>query len=86
MLADRYALRRKLRDVADLQKSTDEKSAIKAQRLLAEVAQKSRASQLKFAARLANLPKPEYPPELPVSGKKAEIAAAISKHQVVIIC
>lgn len=86
MLADRYALRRKLRDVADLQKSTDEKSAIKAQRLLAEVAQKSRASQLKFAARLANLPKPEYPPELPVSSKKAEIAAAISKHQVVIIC
>lgn len=86
MLADRHALRRKLRDVADLQKSPDEKSAIKAQRLLAEVAQKSRASQLKFAARLANLPKPEYPPELPVSGKKAEIAAAIAKHQVVIIC
>ncbi len=86
MLADRHALRRKLRDAADLQKLKDEKSVAKAQRLLAEVAQKVRTSQQKFAARLANLPKPEYPLELPVSGKKDEIAAAISNNQVVIIC
>ena len=86
MLTDRHALRRKMRDVADLQKLKDDKSIAKAQRLLAEVAQKVRASQQKFAARLANLPKPEYPPELPVSGKKDEIAEAISKNQVVIIC
>lgn len=86
MLADRHALLRKLRDVADLQKIKDEKSTAKAQRLLGEVAQKIRASQQKFSARLASLPKPEYPPELPVSGKKDEIAAAITKNQVVIIC
>ncbi len=86
MLADRHALRRKLRDAADLQKLKDEKSVAKAQRLLGEVAQKVRASQQKFAARLANLPKPEYPPELPVSGKKEEIATAITNNQVVIIC
>jgi ATP-dependent helicase HrpA len=86
MLADRHALRRKLRDAADLQKLKDEKSVAKAQRLLAEVAQKARTSQQKFAARLANLPKPEYPLELPVSGKKDEIATAISNNQVVIIC
>lgn len=86
MLADRHALRRKLRDVADLQKLIDEKSIARAQRLLGEVAQKVRSSQQKFAARLAGLPKPEYPPELPVSGKKDEIAEAISKNQVVIIC
>jgi ATP-dependent helicase HrpA len=86
MLADRHALRRKLRDAADLQKLKDEKSVVKAQRLLAEVAQKVRTSQQKFAARFANLPKPEYPLELPVSGKKDEIAAAISNNQVVIIC
>ncbi|HYN54305.1 MAG TPA: ATP-dependent RNA helicase HrpA, partial [Methylotenera sp.] len=86
MLADRHALRRKLRDVADLQKQTDEKSVLKVQRLLGEVAQKVRASQVKYAARLANLPKPEYPLELPVSVKKDEIATAISKNQVVIIC
>ena len=86
MLTDRHALRRKLRDVADLQKLKDEKSVAKAQRLLSEVAQKVRSSQQKFAARLANLPKPEYPLELPVSGKKDEISAAISNNQVVIIC
>ena len=86
MLADRYALRRKLRDVADLQKIGDAQANGKAQRLLGEVAQKMRASQAKYAARLANLPKPDYPLELPVSGKKDEIAAAIAKHQVVIIC
>ena len=86
MLADRYALRRKMREAADLQKSADEKARVKAQRLLAEVAQKMRVSQARFDARLKNLPKPEYPPELPVSGKKAEIAAAIMRNQVVIIC
>ncbi|MBC7697003.1 MAG: ATP-dependent RNA helicase HrpA [Bacteroidia bacterium] len=86
MLADRYALIRKLRDVDNLQKLTDEKSLTNAQRLLNEILQKVRTSQAKYAARLANLPKPEYPPELPVSGKKDEIAAAISKNQVVIIC
>lgn len=86
MLTDRQPLRRKLRDAADLQKSSDEQSKIKAQRLLNEVAQKMRASQAKYAARLASLPKPDYPLALPVSGKKAEIAEAITKNQVVIIC
>ena len=86
MLADRHQLRRKLRDVSDLQKLKDEKSVVKAQRLLGEIAQKVRASQQKFTTRLARLPKPEYPPELPVSGKKDQIAAAITNHQVVIIC
>jgi ATP-dependent helicase HrpA len=86
MLADRYPLRRKLRDIAELQKHSDEKSALKVQRLLGEVAQKVRASQQQYMARLANLPKPEYPPELPVSGKRDEIANAIQKHQVVIVC
>ncbi|NOS97137.1 MAG: DEAD/DEAH box helicase, partial [Methylotenera sp.] len=86
MLADRFALRRKLRDVADCQKLKDEKSELKAQRLLAEIAQKVRASQQKFAARLANLPKPEYPLELPVSSRRDEISLAIQKNQVVIVC
>ncbi len=86
MLADRFVLRRKLREAGDSQKLKDEKSAIKAQRLLNEITQKIRVSQQKFSARLASLPKPEYPPELPVSGKKDEIAEAITKNQVVIIC
>ncbi len=86
MLADRHALRRKLRDVADLQKSSDEKAQLKAQRLLGEIAQKVRISQQKFATRLANLPKPEYPLELPVSSRRDEISKAIQHNQVVIVC
>ena len=86
MLADRHALRRKWRDVADLQKLKDEKSALKAQRLLDEIAQKVHQSQQKYAARLASLPKPEYPLELPVSSRREEVAKAIQQHQVVIVC
>ena len=86
MLTDRFVLRRKLKDALENKKLKDDNSAIKAQRLLNEITQKIRLSQQKFASRLASLPKPEYPPELPVSGKKDEIARAISNHQVVIIC
>ncbi|MDD4925385.1 MAG: ATP-dependent RNA helicase HrpA [Methylotenera sp.] len=95
MQADRHVLRRKWRDVADLIKSrdakdsqltTDDKSAQKTQRLLGEIAQKISKSQAKYQSRLTNLPKPEYPLELPVSSKKDEISAAISKNQVVIVC
>ena len=86
MLADRFVLRRKFREASESQKLKDDKSVIKAQRLFNEITQKIRTSQQKFAARLASLPKPEYPPELPVSGKKDEISAAIANNQVVIVC
>lgn len=86
MLADRFPLRRKLQEVKTLHKSGDDKSQAKAQRLMNEMAQKLHASQKKYQLRLHDLPKPEYPAELPVSGKKDEIAAAINKHQVVIVC
>ena len=86
MLADRYPLRRKWQEVKSLQKSADDKSLAKAQRLINEIAQKLNTSQKKYQQRLLSLPKPVYPQELPVSGKKDEIAAAIAKHQVVIVC
>ena len=86
MLADRHALRRKLRDVADLQKLANENSMSKAQRLLGEIAQKINKSQQKYQQRLVNLPKPEYPLELPVSSRRDEISEAIKKNQVVIVC
>lgn len=81
MLADRFLLKNRLNQARTLseQNKPVEKS-------LQEIAQKIRASQAKFAARLANLPKPEYPLELPVRGRKAEISEAISKNQVVIVC
>jgi ATP-dependent helicase HrpA len=86
MLADRHPLRRKWQEVKTLQKSADDKSLAKAQRLINEIAQKLNTSQIKYQQRLISLPKPVYPQELPVSAKKDEIAAAISKHQVVIVC
>jgi len=86
MLADRYTLRRKMQEVRVLQKAGDEKSQAKAQRLMNEIAQKLHTSQKKYQQRLAALPKPEYPLELPVSSKKDEISAAIMKNQVVIVC
>jgi ATP-dependent helicase HrpA len=39
-----------------------------------------------LARRRAGLPRPEFPPELPVSAKRDEIGRAIRDHQVVIVC
>lgn len=86
MLADRYPLRRKMQEIKNLHKSADQKSQGRIQRLMNEIAQKLHASHQKYQLRLAALPKLEYPLELPVSSKKDEIAAAILKHQVVIVC
>jgi len=36
--------------------------------------------------RRALAPKPEFPPELPISAKREEIAKSIAAHQVVIVC
>jgi ATP-dependent helicase HrpA len=36
--------------------------------------------------RRALAPRPEFPPELPISAKREEIARAIAAHQVVIVC
>jgi ATP-dependent helicase HrpA len=38
------------------------------------------------AARRARLPKPEFDPALPIVAKREEIARAIERHQIVIVC
>jgi ATP-dependent helicase HrpA len=43
-------------------------------------------SRAVLAERTAKLPKPDFPPELPVTQKRDEIAAAIREHQVIIVC
>ena len=43
------------------------------------------ASAQRRQQRQNRLPKPDYPPELPVSARREEIAAAIQAHQVVIV-
>ena len=43
-------------------------------------------SRAALVARIAALPQPEFPPELPVSARRDEIAAALAAHQVIIVC
>ncbi|MDR2689325.1 MAG: ATP-dependent RNA helicase HrpA [Azoarcus sp.] len=43
-------------------------------------------SRQALAARRAALPVPDFPPELPVSARRDEIAAALAAHQTVIVC
>jgi ATP-dependent helicase HrpA len=81
LLADRFGLKNRINQARDLAKQNKP-----IERNLAEIAQKIKSSQAKFAARLANLPKPEYSLELPVSSRRDEIAAAIKNNQVVIVC
>ncbi|SFN36033.1 ATP-dependent helicase HrpA [Nitrosospira briensis] len=46
----------------------------------------SNLSTADIARRLANLPKPVYPEDLPVVGRRDDIAVAIRENQVVIVC
>ncbi len=66
----------------NLLRSTGEKRA-KLQADFAALLEKSRAGLEK---RRASLPKPEFQTDLPVNERRAEIAALIAKHQVVIVC
>ncbi|MCL1860824.1 MAG: ATP-dependent helicase, partial [Proteobacteria bacterium] len=43
-------------------------------------------SRAAYAARLASLPGPTFPEDLPISARRDEIAAAIKAHQVIIVC
>ena len=48
--------------------------------------QQHRYSAAELELRRAVCRKPEYPEELPVSARRADIAQAIAKNQVVIVC
>ena len=47
---------------------------------------RSRFTPAEIEARRASLPRPEFPPELPVSARRSDIAEAIAANQVVIVC
>jgi ATP-dependent helicase HrpA len=55
----------------------------KAEQEYAALLERSRSAH---AARRAALPKPEFSEELPVNARRADIAALIEQHQVVIVC
>ncbi|MES2552184.1 MAG: hypothetical protein V4588_00810, partial [Pseudomonadota bacterium] len=63
MLADRFPLRRRLQQLRGMNEQS------KLEKTLVDIAQKLQASIARYQSRLALLPKPEYPPELPVSGR-----------------
>ena len=50
------------------------------------VAKAVAASRARAAQRAAGLPRIAYPPELPVGARRADIAALIREHQVIIVC
>ena len=45
-----------------------------------------RFSPAEIEARRRLLPRPDFPPELPICARRDEIAAAIASHQVVVVC
>ncbi|QJR16182.1 ATP-dependent RNA helicase HrpA [Usitatibacter palustris] len=53
------------------------------QALLTELVERSRK---RHAARLASLPTPVFPEDLPIAQKREDIAALIAKHPVTIVC
>ncbi|WP_084600566.1 ATP-dependent RNA helicase HrpA [Aromatoleum toluclasticum] len=77
--ADRPRLRRLARDLGRNLGAKRERPQADFDALLT----RSRAA---LVERLARLPKPDFPAELPVTQKRGEIAAAIAAHQVVIVC
>lgn len=81
MLVDRFPLKRRLQQVRESLKQNKPFD-----KPLVDIAHKVQASQQRLQARLQHLPKPDYPEELPVSGKKDVIAETIQRHQVVIVC
>ena len=54
--------------------------------LMAEAEALLASSRSAVAARVARLPRPDFPEDLPVNGRRDEIAALIAAHQVVIVC
>ncbi|APR03389.1 ATP-dependent RNA helicase HrpA [Thauera chlorobenzoica] len=80
--ADRPRLRRLARELGRGPRPGDERLA----RLQADYESLLARSRAAFAARRAALPVPGFPPELPVSARRDEIAAALAAHQVLIVC
>ncbi|WP_341647728.1 ATP-dependent RNA helicase HrpA [Thauera humireducens] len=83
--ADRPRLRRMAQDLARPAKG-DERAAAQRTRLQADFDALCARSRAALLARRAALPAPDFPPELPVSARRDEIAAALAAHQVIIVC
>jgi len=81
LLADRQRLRRQIQAI---QRRVDERQPV--DQLAARVEADIARSQAVVAARSASAVVPEFPPELPISERREEIARLIRDDQVVILC
>jgi len=82
---DRPRLRRMARDLSHPLRA-DERATAQRLRLQADFDALLERSRAALRARRAALPVPDFPPELPVSGRRDEIATALAAHQVIIVC
>ena len=82
---DRPRLRRMARDLSH-PPCADERATAQRLRLQADFDALLERSRAALRARRAALPVPDFPPELPVSGRRDEIATALAAHQVIIVC
>jgi len=80
-VADRHKLESLVRKIASLKKAG--KPFDRAQ---AELEKGMTFARERYASRLARLPKPEFPPDLPIAERREDIAKLIRDHQVVVIC
>ena len=78
---DRHPLRSQMRTIERMQASGQDASGLRAR--LAERIQRSRAV---VEARRGHALQPQFPPELPISERREEIARLIEAHQVLILC
>ncbi len=81
MLSDQHRLRSRLRSMrsrADSGKPYDQ--------ALADCVEKLEQSSREREARVASIPSPSFPDDLPIAQKREQIAAAIRDHQVVVVC
>jgi ATP-dependent RNA helicase HrpA len=74
-----------LRDERRLRRRLDDARKRRSPEAVADLAADVEAAERRVARRRASVPKRTYPPELPVSQRRDEIAAAIRDHQVVIV-
>ncbi len=86
MLCDRHRVRRRARAIEAALRDPSGRhtadAAAQVERLAAEV----RRSVERRARRAERVPRPAYPPELPVSARRDDIARAIAQNQVVVVC
>ncbi len=86
MLCDRHRVRRRARAIEAALRDPSGRHAADAAAQVERLAAEVRRSVERRARRKERVPRPAYPPELPVSARRDDIARAIAQHQVVVVC